>query len=43
MFSLGVKDILRMKLEFPMHFKELITDSRYRLKEEIMLKIETIK
>jgi hypothetical protein len=38
-----VKDLIKMKLEFPSYFKEIIQDAFSRLNNELMLKLEVIR
>ena len=43
LLALLVRDLIKMKLEFPKIFDELFNEIPNRLKKELMLKIEIIK
>jgi hypothetical protein len=43
LLALSVKDILKMKLEFPNAFSDIFNDVRLQLKKDLLLKLEVIK
>lgn len=43
LLALSIKDIMKMKLEFPHAFRDLFSNVKKRLKEELFFKLDVIK
>jgi hypothetical protein len=43
LLSLNIKDLCKMKLEFPLYFKEIVDDAVAKINNELMLKLEVLR